>query len=267
MDAEFLGRIERPRTRSLERLRDRAIENVKDALPQRSVEVHDDAVFRKLAFTYYYDWSTDDPQFMLVGEDPGAVGSRHTSDLIDFVELPSDATLAQIGLYRGFAARWLADDNHRFSETFFGTCSDEGLIVLDRPVRQYIRSESMYEAFYLTDVNKYRAMANAAETWAALAAAFTADELYEINPDLIFCFGNTAWNALQRELALEPLHGEQDPNAGITQFDGRLFRSRRLIDTHVIPLLHMSGNAFGARRTPAEYSEKLAGGLRTWQKL
>lgn len=267
MNPQFLDRIEYPRPRRLEQLRDQAIKNVKSELPDRSVDVHNDAVFRKLAYTYYYDWSTDDPDFMMISEDPGDVGSRHTSDLIDFAELPEDDPLAQIGLYRDFAVRWLASDNYRFSETFFGTCAEEGLITLSQSVRSYIQDEDIFDDFYVTDANKYRSSVSSSVTRAALSTAFTTTELEKMNPELIFAFGNDAWDLLATELALEPVEGEHPPKAGITEIDGRLYSSSRLIDTYVLPLLHMSGRAFGMQRKPDEYRERLVQGLRTWDRI
>jgi hypothetical protein len=264
MHGDFLDRIEHPRPRRLEQLRDRAVENVKSALPAPTVDVHDESTFRKLAFTYYHDWSTDDPEFVMMSEDPGRIGSRHRSDVVEFAELPDDDPLAQISLYRNFAARWLASDNHRFSKTFFGTCADEGLIDIDRSVRQYITSEQFYDDFYLTDANKYRASASSSATRAALSAAFTATELEALAPALIFAFGNDAFDVLNEELDLTPVDGGPDPNSGITTVDGHLYASGRLIDTHVVPLLHMSGQAFGAQRSPDEYAERLRHGLQAW---
>lgn len=267
MNPEFLSQIEHPRSRHLEQLRDTAIQNVKQTLPNRSVDVHDERVFRKLAFTYYHDWTTDDPDYMMMSEDPGPLGSRHAFDLIDFAELPNDDPLAQIDLYRNFASRWLADDNYRFSETFFGACADEGLIDISDSIREYIHDDGMYNDFYVTDANKYRATTNSSTTRAALSTAFTATELTGMNPELIFAFGNDAWEALADELALTPVDGVHDPNAGITDIDGHLYASQRLIDTHVIPLLHMSGQAFGAQRTPQEYRDRLRKGLQTWNHV
>jgi hypothetical protein len=228
--------------------------------------LHDEAVFRKLAFTYYYDWSTDTPDYMMMSEDPGSIGSRHTSDLIDFAELPDDDPLAQVRLYRDFAVRWLASDNYCFSETFFGTCAEAGLIDFDQPIRQYIRNEELYDDFSVTDANKYRASVTSSATRAALSTAFTTRELAELTPDLIFAFGNDAWEVLANELTLTPVDGQHDPDMGITKFDGQLYTSQRLIDTDVLPLLHMSGQAFGAQRTPDEYADRLRMGLRTWNQ-
>lgn len=155
MNAEFLNQIEYPCSRRIEELRDQAIHNVKRELPNRTVEVHDDAVFHKLAFTYYYDWSSDDPEYMMVSEDPGGITSRHLSELARLADLAGDEPLMQIGVYRDFASRWLARDNYRFAETFFGTCAEEGLIDLEQSVRAYLQDESMYNDFYVTDANKY----------------------------------------------------------------------------------------------------------------
>lgn len=267
MNAAFLDRIERPRPRRLERLRDEAIKNVKAELPDRTVDVHDEAVFRKLAFTFYYDWTADDPEYVMFSEDPGGITARHTSDIVEFAELPADDPLAQVGIYRKFAIRWLASDNYGFSEKFFETCAGEGLIDLDQPVRSYIRSEAMYDDFYLTDANKYRTSVSSAPDRAALAAAFTTTELAELEPDLIFAFGNDAWEVVTDELALTPVDGSHDPDAGITEFDGRLYESRRLVDTHVIPLLHMSGQAFGTQRSQDEYAKRLQQGIARWREV
>lgn len=267
MDGAYLDRIEHPTPRTLEQLRDEAIQNVKERLPERSVEVHDRSTLRKLAFTYYYDWESDDPTYTMMSEDPGGVQSRHTSDLLDFAEL-SDDPLDQVSIYREFASRWLGSDNLRFAESFFGACADAGIIEPDQSLHEYARSGEFFDDFYLTDVNKYRASATTAREIASLRAYFTAPELHAIDSDLIFAFGNDAWNVLRHELALTPVdeNHELDPDAGITDIDGRLYRSRRLIETHVVPLLHMSGQAFGAQRSPDEYAERVARAVTTWKR-
>jgi len=124
-------------------------------LPNQSVEVYDASVFRKFTFTYYYDWETDNPDFMMVSEDFGELNERHTSDLIAVAELPDDEPLAQIAIYREFASRWLGRDNPRFAETSFSACADEGLIDFEQTARTYARSSAWFDDFYLTDVNKY----------------------------------------------------------------------------------------------------------------
>lgn len=269
MKSEYLDRIEHPEPRTLEQLRDKAIQNVKETLPNRSVDVHDPAVFRKLAFTYYYDWESDDPSYMMVSEDPGGIQSRHTSDLIDFAELSGDDPLEQVSIYRDFASRWLGSDNTRFAESFFGACADGGLIGFDQSARAYARSGAFFDDFYLTDVNKYRASASTSREIGSLTAYFTAPELRTADPDLIFAFGNDAWDVLSRELALTPVEADHNPapDAGITAIDGHLYRSQRLIETHVVPLLHMSGQAFGAQRSPSEYADRVAQAVRTWKQV
>ena len=269
MNSEYLDRIEHPAPRTLEQLRDKAIQNVKETLPNRSVDVHDPAVFRKLAFTYYYDWESDDPSYMMVSEDPGGIQSRHTSDLIDFAELSGDDPLEQVSIYRDFASRWLGSDNTRFAESFFGACADEGLIGFDQSARAYARSGEFFDDFYLTDVNKYRASASTSREIGSLTAYFTAPELHTADPDLIFAFGNDAWDVLSRELALSPVEADHNPtpDAGITAIDGHLYRSQRLIETHVVPLLHMSGQAFGAQRSPNEYADRIKQAVRIWKQV
>lgn len=76
MDAEFLERIENPRSRILEDLFESAVENVEKQLRDYGATNLDDWALRKIVYTYYYDWQEDDPNYVFLLEDPGSL-SQH----------------------------------------------------------------------------------------------------------------------------------------------------------------------------------------------
>lgn len=143
MDAEFLERIENPRSRILEELFESAVENVEKQLREYGATNLDDWALRKIAYTYYYDWENDDPDYVFLLEDPGNLNDRHTRAVQRIEKLEDDYDpLSLVDIYRGFATTWFTETrNSDFFRRFLYTCSDSGLISFDDYWGDYVKSQ------------------------------------------------------------------------------------------------------------------------------
>lgn len=121
MDAEFLERIENPRSRILEELFESAVEKVEKQLREYDATNLDDWALRKIAYTYYYDWENDDPNYVFLLEDPGNLNDRHTRAVQRIEKLEDDYDpLSLVDIYRGFATTWFTETRN---SDFFGVFS------------------------------------------------------------------------------------------------------------------------------------------------
>ncbi|ELZ52495.1 hypothetical protein C465_01614 [Halorubrum distributum JCM 9100] len=85
-------------------------------------------------------------------------------------------------------------------------------------------------------------------------------ELRALDPDLVITFGGNAWPALRRSTAPElVVDTDADPES-IMSIHGTLHRISDPIDTHVLPLAHMSGQVWW-RFPPDEYISRLSEAL------
>lgn len=269
MDAAFLDRIENPRSRILEDLFESAVENVEQQLREYGATNLDDWALRKIAYTYYYDWENDDPDYIFLLEDPGNPNDRHTRDVRRIEKLKDDYDpLSLVDIYRGFATTWFTETrNSDFIRRFLYTCSDSGLISFDDYWGDYVKSQRFFDDFYMTDIVKYRAPGSAVGS-PEVQFSFSEqlrEELEAIDPDLIFTFGNRAWNPIKEELATEPVETLAIDELKITELHGHLHETGRVLDTYVLPLGHMSTQFYGAQISKQEYMGRMANGLEQWQ--
>jgi hypothetical protein len=270
MNKEFLDRIENPRSRTLERLFESAVENVEEQLREYGATNVDEWALRKIAYTYYYDWEEDDPNYVFLLEDPGNLNQRHTRQVRRIAHLKDEYDpLSLIDIYRGFATTWFTETrNSDFIRQFLHTCSKNELLELKDHWRDYVRSGQFFDDFYMTDIVKYRAPGSAVGNQ-EVRSSFSEqlrDELEAIDPDLIFTFGNRAWNPVKQELATEPVEELAVDESKITELHGHLHQTGRVLDTHVLPLGHMSTQFYGAQIDKAEYMDRMEGGLKRWRQ-
>lgn len=271
MDAEFLERIENPRSRILKELFESAVENVREQLKEYGATGIDEWALRKIAYTYYYDWETDDPDYVFLLEDPGNLNQRHTREVRRIEALRDDYDpRSLVDIYRGFATAWFTETrNSDFIRRFLSTCSDNGLIEFGDYWGDYVKSQQFFDDFYMTDIVKYRAPGSAVGS-PEVQFSFSEQlrgELETINPDLIFTFGNRAWNPIKTELATEPVESLSIDESKITDLHGHLHRTGRVLDTYVLPLGHMSTQFYGAQIAKQEYMDRMERGIEEWLQL
>lgn len=264
--AEFVNRIEHPDNEVLQELFDDAQQTTRDRLTEWGYPNVDDWIVRKMTYTYYYQPSTDDPDFVFLLQDPGILQKRHTEELAAIHQLRDDFSTRQlVSAFRQFAKSWLLRRNADFSKRFFTALDDLDVISVEQSWEAYLRDEHFFDDFYMTDVVKYRTDGFRKRHEEASVEAFLRDELTAIDPDLIFAFGGDAWTAVRSHLGAQLLTDEQLDTSKITEVHGHLGRTTELVNTHVLPLSHMSGQIWW-RFPPDEYIERLRTGIETWQE-
>lgn len=119
----------------------------------------------------------------------------------------------------------------------------------------------------MTDIVKYRAPGSAVGS-PEVQFSFS-EQLREgleiIDPDLTFTFENRAWNSVKEELATEPVETFAIDESKITELHGHLHETRRVLDTYVLPLGHMSTQFYGAQISKREYMGRTEDELEQWQ--
>ena len=257
---KILSEIDEPTEPTLRELQQTAIGEVGTVLSEAGFSVQDE-VARRLSYTYYYDWETDDPDIVLLVQDPGNLHERHLSELRPYNPLAGECSARdQIGVYREFAKSWLTGRNADFSERFFETLASHGLISLPNGWHQYVDSGQFYRDFYLGDVVKYRVDGFGVAAERASYRQLLERELQALDPELVITFGGNAWPALRRSTAPEPVVETDAHPESIMSIHGTLHRISEPIDTHVLPLAHMSGQVWW-RFPPDEYISRLSKAL------
>ena len=112
-----------------------------------------------------------------------------------------------------------------------------------------MKSQRFFDDFYMTDIVKYRAPGSAVGS-PEVQFSFSEqlrEELEAIDPDLIFTFGNRAWNPIRDELAAKPVESLAIDESRITELHGSLHETGRVLDTYVLPLGHMSTQFYGVQ--------------------
>lgn len=268
MDNSFLRRIEDPDRLQLQKQQDAAKAAVKERLAAYDMQDVPESALRKLTYTYYHDWQTDDPQFMFLLEDPGIPGEHVLLEIEEYASLGADYTPRQaIQVDRRFGARWLATKSYTdFTSAFLRTCADNNLIELEDPWWRYLLSGAFFDDFYMADVIKYRGINAASGDINASFYAFLSDELEYVDPDLVFAFGKRAWTTLKDQFDITPLDDGPVSNS-IHDVHGYIYEATGLVDTDILPVGHMSGNFRGAQISKVTYQEGLAQGLSDWAAI
>jgi len=173
-----------------------------------------------------------------------------------------------VGIYRQFATTWFTETrNSDFIRRFLTTCSENSLIDFDDYWGDYVKSQRFFDDFYMTDIVKYRAPGSAVRSQ-EVCSSFSEQlrpELETLDPDLIFTFGNRAWNPIKEELAAEPVDNLDIDESKITELHGHLHGTGRVLDTYVLPLGHMSTQFYGAQISKQKYMGRMEDGLGQWR--
>lgn len=270
MNPDYLEQLERPSSSNLEALLETATDSVEEQLAEFGADGIDDSALRKMACAYYYDWEEDDPNYVFLLKDPGSLNQRHTNAVRRLEALPEDYDpRSLVDIYRGLAKTWFTDTrNSDFMRRFLSLCRTNDLISFDSYWGDYVNSNEFFDDFYMTDIIKYRAPGSAVGS-PEVDIAFREQlrpELEAIDPDLIFAFGNRAWNPVREKLQAEPVEETDIDESKITQLHGHLHRTKSVIDTHVLPLGHMSTQFYGAQLSKQKYMSRLEKGLQQWQR-
>jgi hypothetical protein len=267
-DRDFINRIEYPDHAALQGLRDDACETTRSRLEEWGYPDVDESTIRKLSYTYYYDPSQDDPDYVFLLQDPGGIQRRHTEELERLKAIDDQSPLTElVDIYRQFPKSWLLRNrNSDFSLKFFSTLSDHGIISLSSTWRDYLRDEGFYHDFYMTDIVKYRVDGFTKREERESVNEFLREELAMIDPDLIFVFGGDAWDVLRGYFDTTPIDTTTVDTSKITEIHGCLCRTGQELDAHVLPLSHMSGQVWW-RFPPEEYIERMEAGLREWSTI
>lgn len=263
----ILDSIDDPDPTLLRELLDEAMAETEAQLAETDVPDISDGLIRRLSYTYYYDWEVDDPDYMLLVQDPGNLQERHLEELRDENPLADGCSKReQIDVYRQFGKTWLAGRNSDFSEEFFGALEEYGLIDLGSGWEEYLSSERMYGDFYLGDVVKYRADGFGTRAEDVSYEHLLEREIEALDPDIVFTFGGNAWSALRRNVDPRPVTDEHVDPSKMMDIHGVVHETADPVETTILPLCHMSGQVWW-RFPPEEYVARLKWGLSMCEDL
>lgn len=264
MDPEFVHSIESPEPLPLQELQAEAWDVVVERLAEYDMLDVPDWVVRKMTYTYYHDWTTDDPDYVFLLEDPGKPGEHVVLETSAYASLgegydPLDA----VQIDRRFGARWLATRRYTpFTSAFVEACAEFGLISADVSWWRYVLSGQFFDDFYMADVVKYRGVSAGTGDINAAFSTHLIHELEHVDPDIVFAFGKRAWETIKDKLHAVPLD-ERPASPGVRDVHGVPHSTERLLDTDVLPLGHPSTNFRGAQLSHDEYMERLRDGVRS----
>lgn len=226
-----------------------------------------DGVVRRLSYTYYYDWETDDPDYMLLVQDPGNLHTRHLDELRGTNPLADGCSYRdQIHTYRQFGKSWLSGRNKDFSKQFFGALASHGVIDLEADWQRYLASDQLYRDFYLGDVMKYRADGFGRRAEDISYTQYLEAEIQALQPDLIFTFGGNAWSTVRGQGTVAPVANAAANPAKMMDIHGVLHELTEPVSTFVLPLSHMSSQVWW-RFPPEEYIDRLNEGVSLWTEI
>lgn len=266
--SSIIERIENPENEHLRSMLSDACQTTEDRLEEWGFSGVSDATIRRLSYTYYHRSDQDDPKYVFLVQDPGGLQRRHTEELDRIRSIEETENLdSLVDVYREFPKSWLLRNrNSDFSEQFFSTLADHGLISYETSWRPYLQNEQFYDDFYMTDVVKYRVDGSNKSEERASVDAFLREELSNLDPELIFSFGRQAWEVLRDHFGAWPVSGGQRDMGKISEMHGQLCETRGQVDTMVLPLSHMSGQVWW-RFPPEEYISRMEDGIEEWKSL
>ena len=243
----------------------------------------DDRALENLAFTFHYDCDRDeDPDYMLIFEDPGMLGSdRHERVWNDqFKHLESDRSPQKwIEGHRQIVISWLTETvRDGFTEAFCRISAECELIdweledVMDddgddRDMEAF--TEAFFGDFYYTNTVKYRDASHGKTEQDESFEQHLGDEISQLDPELIFVFGSTAWSTVRRNMEIQPPDDFDGDEGTLRDVHGGRFRAEgpEGDDGHrggydVIPGYHPS--ARGNNWSDSELERRLRDSLESW---
>lgn len=278
----YLGGIENPNEKPLKELLSTAREGVIDQLQNDGAEVLDNGrvqykgsklgkdELNKFAYTFYFDWENDeDPDYVFLVQNPGRlITERHldheAEELIEAIQ-SNDPYISQVRKNREYLYDWLWSRNSKFSEGFFSTLEDYGLIEIES-VEKYLEGE-FYSDFVLTDLVKYRVQTgeisgNIGGNAELSFQEYLLPELKAYDPELVFLFGSRNWKTFLGNMDLEPVTGSDGILVDtISNTHGHLYEAEGM---HFLPLNHFSGRNTFLRNSYFDYMED---GLKAFSKV
>jgi len=265
---ELIGRIDTPDHPTLRTLQQQAIDEIRPIIADADIPEVSEGVIRRLSYTYYYDWETDDPEYIWLVQDPGNLRDRHLSELRGANPIADGCSpREQISVYRQFGKSWLTGGrNEDFSERVLTALDELGLIDLGGSWRAYLNRVNFYRDIYLGDVVKYRTDDFGQRAERISYTAFLEEEIRELEPSLLFSFGGNAWSTIRRETDPTPVESVSVDPDRITDVHGTLHRVDAPVETYVLPLSHMSGRVWWGF-SPEDYVDRLTAGLERWREL
>jgi hypothetical protein len=263
MDPDFVRSIEHPDELQLQQLQESAWETVLEVLEGYDIRDIPDWVVRKMTYTYYHDWETDEPEYVFLLEDPGSPGAHVVLESEEYASLGEGCDpLDAIQVDRRFGARWLGTRRYTdFTSEFIEICESAGLISTSRPWWRYLLSGRFFGDFYMTDVIKYRGVNAGTGDINTAFSSHLIHELEYVDPEMIFAFGKRAWETIREQLGAVPM-GEAPAGTGVSDVHGVPHATERILDTAVLPVGHPSTNFRGAQISHEEYMSRFARGIR-----
>ena len=180
----------------------------------------------------YHVYSTGEKKdFMFIMETPG--NKKDNGQFIDYVENGKlkyrDDFDKYVELKQKNFLTWIKE---------LGLFNDRNIIgTINKELNEDINSDNFFEHFHVTDVRKC-----ADGETSKCFNKFLKKEIEFLKPDLIFCFGRTAWDQIKacKEFTVEPT-GKYGDSTKIKDLHGRLF-SFEVKDKKVwiMPCLHFS---------------------------
>lgn len=263
MNLEFVKHIEHPESRDLQEAQQSAYDRVRTRLSEHHMTDMPEQILEKLTYAYYHDWEQNDPSYVFLLADPGVPGEHVVFEANAYADLNADDYREKVQVDQRFGARWLATKRYaNFTSEFIQQCQEHRLIDIEGQWWQYLLSGSFFDDFYMTDVVKYRENSPSKAALDASVRLGMIRELEYIDPDLIFTFGNRAWNAIRKHLKPEPVGNIINPSS-ITEVHGKLHRATREYNVDILPCGHMSPQFRGAQISHKEYMDRIAAGIET----
>ena len=245
MNAKFFSRIANPEEPELQNLSKIARSSVEEKLSDWGLTEIPEHTIRNLSFTYYHDWEHDDPDNMLLIQDPGPLYDRHRGEVQAFRDLgPDPEPTDLVSLHRRFAISWLVQRNADFAEQFVDVCAQHGIATPRSDWDEYIAGGDFFDDFYLADVVKYRTDSHTHQQRLASYREFLREELQSIDPDVLFVFGGDAWSLVLSEMNPTLRERIDVDRSKVTDVHGFPFQVNFPIKTTVVPLVHFSGRVF-----------------------
>jgi uracil-DNA glycosylase len=109
-------------------------------------------------------------------------------------------------------------------------------------------------------VIKYRTDDHSDRHYRAAYEAFLREELAELDPEVLFVFGGSAWDTVRGQAALQPPADLNADQSNITAVHGYPFTATAPTETTVVPLVHFSGRIYHSLLRDS-YFEYLSEGL------
>lgn len=268
-DSTFIQDIEHPDDPTLQQALSEACNSTREKLQQMGFTSPEEWLVRKVAFAYFFDWKADSPDYALVLPDPGNIGKQQQNEIRHLQSTGPDISYEdQVDFYRSVAKKWYLNHPTDFPEEFLSLARTHGLIQYADDWQTYIRSDDFFDDFYMTDVLKYRVDGYPTDGGWESSAFYRQlkRELVELDPNVIFVFGGSAWHTIRKYLHPNPVNPPVSDETSIMETHGEIYCTDTDIDAFIIPLGHMSGQVWW-RFPPEEYIDQLETALTELRNL